>query len=73
MGPRQASKISPDHECFHQRGIVYHKTHDYRNGLADFRKARSSHKDTGFRNLHGSSILLVRFFKRVGAPRGLRK
>ena len=54
MGPRQASKISPDHECFHQRGIVYHKTHDYRNGLADFRKARSYHKDTGFRNLHRS-------------------
>jgi hypothetical protein len=54
VGPRQASKISPDHECFHQRGIVYHKTHDYRNGLADFRKARSSRKDTGFRNLHRS-------------------
>ena len=35
----KASEISPDHECFHQRGIVYHKMHDYRRGLADFRKA----------------------------------
>ena len=35
----KAASISADHECFHQRGIVYHKMHDYRKGLADFRKA----------------------------------
>jgi len=35
----KAASISADYECFHQRGIVYHKMHDYRKGLADFRKA----------------------------------
>ena len=35
----KAATITPDYECFHQRGIVYHKMHDYRKGLADFRKA----------------------------------
>jgi tetratricopeptide (TPR) repeat protein len=35
----KAASLSPDHECFHQRGIVYHKMLDYRKGLADFRKA----------------------------------
>ena len=35
----KAAGITADHECFHQRGIVYHKMHDYRKALADFRKA----------------------------------
>jgi len=35
----KAASISADYECFHQRGIVYHKMHDYRKGLTDFRKA----------------------------------
>jgi tetratricopeptide (TPR) repeat protein len=35
----KAIALQPDHESYHQRGIVYHKMHDYRKALADFRKA----------------------------------
>ena len=35
----QAMRLLNDYECHHQRGIVYHKMHDYKAALLDFKNA----------------------------------
>jgi tetratricopeptide (TPR) repeat protein len=35
----QAMRLLNDYECHHQRGIVYHKMHDYKAALVDFKNA----------------------------------
>ena len=35
----QAMRLLNDYECHHQRGIAYHKMHDYKSALIDFKNA----------------------------------